>query len=60
MAEAVRNGTPTRNRDVVIERPDGSRVTVSVNIDPLFDANGDRCGVINVFQDIRAGSNWKR
>ena len=52
MAVAVQQGTPCRDREVVIERPDGSRVTVCVNIDPLFDPNGDRCGAINVFQDV--------
>lgn len=52
MAAAVRQGAPCRDREVMIERPDGSRVTVSVNIDPLFDLEGDLCGAINVFQDV--------
>jgi PAS domain S-box-containing protein len=52
MAEALRTGKPARDREVVVERPDGSRIIVSVNIDPLFDASGQRCGAINVFQDI--------
>lgn len=54
MALAVRDGISTRNREVVIERHDGSRVTVSINIEPLYDTKGARCGAINVFQDITA------
>jgi PAS domain S-box-containing protein len=54
MAVAVRDGVPCRDREVVIERLDGSRVTVNVNIDPLFDDEGRPCGAINVFQDITA------
>jgi PAS domain S-box-containing protein len=52
MAQALRDGTPTRHGEVVIERPDGTRVTVSVNVDPLRDAAGRPCGAINVFEDI--------
>jgi PAS domain S-box-containing protein len=52
MAEAVRTGKSARDREVVVERPDGSRIIASVNIDPLFDASGQRCGAINVFQDV--------
>lgn len=52
MAAAIRDGVSTRNGDVIIERPDGSRVWVSVNIDPLYDEMGARDGAINAFQDI--------
>jgi PAS domain S-box-containing protein len=52
MAEALKSGISSRNREVTIERPDGSRVVLSVNIDPLLDAHGNRCGAINVFEDI--------
>lgn len=38
--------------EVLIERPDGSRVTVVVNIRPLKDSNGDITGAINCFYDI--------
>lgn len=57
MAAALFHGTSTRNREVIIERPDGSQVTVSVNIDPIVDSSGTRRGAINVFQDITV---WKR
>ncbi len=52
MAVAIREGRSTRNEEVIIERPDGARIAVSVNIDPLLDAAGRRTGAINVFTDI--------
>jgi PAS domain S-box-containing protein len=52
VALAIRFGQSVRNQELVIERADGSRVTVSVNVDPMLDASGRRCGAINVFQDI--------
>jgi hypothetical protein len=27
-----------RDREVVVERPDGSRLTIVANVDPLFDS----------------------
>lgn len=52
MAEALRTGKETRNGEVVMERPDGSRFTALVNIRPLRDAAGTIQGAINCFQDI--------
>src|SRR5689334_13048582 len=37
MAQAIRVGTPTRNAEVVMERPDGSHITALVNIRALRD-----------------------
>ncbi|MET3588920.1 PAS domain-containing protein, partial [Pseudorhizobium tarimense] len=54
MATAVFAGTTTRNAEVVMERPDGSRVTALVNIRALKDHNGRIQGAINCFQDISA------
>lgn len=54
MAAAVREGRRTRGEQVVIERPDGSRVTVAVHIEPLRDAGGQVVGAINVMMDITA------
>jgi signal transduction histidine kinase/ActR/RegA family two-component response regulator len=55
MAEVVA-GTLAEARDaeVVIERPDGSRITVIVNIRPLKDDRGTITGAINCFYDITA------
>ncbi len=54
MAAAVRDGLVTRNAEVVMERPDGSRFVALVNIRPLKDRQGNIEGAINCFQDISA------
>jgi PAS domain S-box-containing protein len=54
MAVAVREAKAFRNLEPVFERADGIKVPVLVNIDPLFDAEGNRAGAINVFQDVTA------
>jgi PAS domain S-box-containing protein len=54
MASAVRAGTTTRNAEVVMERPDGSRIVALVNIRALRDRRGRIQGAINCFQDISA------
>jgi PAS domain S-box-containing protein len=41
-----------RNGEVIIERPDGSRITVIVNIRQLKGPNGEITGAINCFYDI--------
>ena len=53
MAQVV-NGEilEARGAEVLIERPDGSRITVIVNIRPLKGSNGEITGAINCFYDI--------
>lgn len=52
METALRTGEPQHDKEVLIERPDGSRVVVRVNIE-LLRGPGDRVeGAINCFQDI--------
>jgi PAS domain S-box-containing protein len=41
-----------RNQEVILERPDGSRVNVIVNIVPLKNHRGEISGAINCFHDI--------
>jgi PAS domain S-box-containing protein len=41
-----------RDGEVVIERPDGSRITVIVNIRPLTGPHGEVVGAINCIYDI--------
>jgi signal transduction histidine kinase/ActR/RegA family two-component response regulator len=41
-----------RDAEVLIERPDGSRVTVIVNIRPLIGEAGEIIGAVNCFYDI--------
>ncbi len=52
MAEVLRTGVPARDLEVVIERPDGSCLTVLVNIAPLRNGAGELIGAMNCFQDI--------
>jgi signal transduction histidine kinase len=52
MAEVLRTGVEARDLEVVIERPDGSRLTVLVNIVPLRNGAGELIGAMNCFQDI--------
>jgi PAS domain S-box-containing protein len=52
MADALRSGTSTRNAEVMMERPDGSRFVALVNIRPLKDHHAQIQGAINCFQDI--------
>ena len=52
MGEVLRTGKPVRDREVIIERPDGSRISALANIDPLFDPSGTLIGGVNCFQDI--------
>lgn len=56
MAAVLRSGVPAHDKEVVIERPDGSRVAVLVNIEPLRSPEGDILGAINCFQDITANA----
>jgi len=52
VAQALSTGVSVYDEEVVIERPDGSRVTVSVHIDPIRDKDGSIVGAVNFFQDI--------
>lgn len=54
MALALNEGRSFRNQEVVIERPDRSRLTALVNIDPMLNDAGDVVGAINVFLDVTA------
>lgn len=54
MEWVLRTGNASRDQEVIIERPDGSRVTVLVNIAPLFDESGTLIGAVNCFQDLSA------
>lgn len=53
MAEVVSGKlSAARDVEVLMERPDGSRITVVVNILPLKNQRGDITGAINCFYDI--------
>ncbi len=50
----------THDAEVLIERPDGSRVVVIVNISPLIDARGRITGAINCFYDVTERKAFER
>ena len=54
LADVLRTGEPIRDQEVVVERPDGSRITALVNITALTDGTGAVTGAINCFYDISA------
>lgn len=45
-------GVAMVNRELVLERPDFSRVNILANVTPLHDATGVVTGVLSVFQNI--------
>jgi len=51
VALALEAGASIHEQEVVIERPDGSRVTVSVYIDPILHNDGTVLGVVNFFHE---------
>ncbi|MHB8525876.1 MAG: PAS domain S-box protein [Candidatus Acidiferrales bacterium] len=52
IVEVLRTGTPARNVEVFIERPDGSRIPVLVNFVALKAANGEVTGAVTSFIDL--------
>ena len=52
LAEVLADGRPLRDKELMVERHDGSRVLVSLNIDPLRTAKGELVGAVNCFLDI--------
>jgi PAS domain S-box-containing protein len=52
MSEVLRTRRPIHDHEIIVERPDGSRVTVLANLDPLFDAAGQLIGGVGCFHDI--------
>ncbi|WP_457584651.1 PAS domain S-box protein [Ensifer canadensis] len=52
MAIALREGRPNRDHDIVVERPDGSRVSALTFPTPLFDIHGHMIGAVNMLVDV--------
>ena len=48
----LRSGLPHLNKEFVIERPDGKRITVLSNVAALLDEEGRTVGALDVLQDI--------
>ena len=52
LAEVLRTGEPVRDDETIVERPNGTRVVVLLNIDPLINAQCKLVGAIHCFQDV--------
>ncbi len=52
LTEVLTEGKPVRDVERLVERADGVRMTVSVNIDPLFADAGELIGAVHCVQDI--------
>lgn len=54
MATAIRRRQPVRDEVAIAMRPDGSRVAFRPYPTPLFDADGEMIGAVNVLVDVSA------
>ena len=52
MALALRMNKAFNGHEIVIERPDGQRITVLAHANPMHDASGNLLGAVNVLVDI--------
>ena len=50
--EVLATGVPIVNRELVVERPDLSRINVLANVTPLRDSTGVVSGAVSIFQNI--------
>jgi signal transduction histidine kinase len=52
MALALRDRAEYNGHEIVIERPDGARITALAHANPIHDENGTLLGAVNVLVDI--------
>jgi len=52
MSTALQTGLPVRNQEIIVERPDGSRVVALANVEVLRDSAGEIVGAISCSHDI--------
>ena len=52
MAKALRTGKEYNGEEIIIERPDGRRLTVLAHANPIYDDTGELVGAVNVLVDI--------
>lgn len=54
VATVLRTGAPVHGRELMIEQPNGARLYLLANADPLFGDSGELVGAVNCIQDITA------
>jgi PAS domain S-box-containing protein len=52
MALAIKENKAYEGREIVIERPDGSRLTVLAHVNPFYNEAGNLLGAVNIVVDI--------
>jgi signal transduction histidine kinase len=52
MAKALQTGKEYNGEEIIIERPDGRRLTVLAHANPIYDDTGELVGAVNVLVDI--------
>ena len=52
MAIALKEDRPVRGQEILMERPDGTRVPVLAYPTPLHDASGKLIGAVNMLEDL--------
>jgi len=52
VAEALRTGKRVTDKEILVERADGSRLKVSVSVDVIRDENNICVGTVSVFQNV--------
>ncbi len=60
MALVLSTGQPVRDREMVVHKETGERITILANVDPLFDEQGNLVGGVNCFQDIGENVRMRR
>ncbi len=54
---SLKYGEEVRNKNMIIEKPDGTQISVLVCTSPLLDENGTVTSAIGIFEDV---TNFKR
>lgn len=52
MARTLKTRRPINGEEIVIQRPDGSRILVKAYPQPIFDSNGQLTGAVNTLIDV--------
>jgi PAS domain S-box-containing protein len=52
LSRVLNTGRAVREQECMVERPDGSRITTIVNINPLHDSDGNLIGAINCIRNV--------
>lgn len=52
MAKTLKTGKAVKNEEILVETPDGKLHNVQPHPSPIFDANGNICGAVNMLVDL--------